>query len=118
MHISSLREAPQGLFELAGDGIAPGRAREIHTALEDVGRLGNPARLAEQHARCGTGGGLQQPHQPDVVAGQLENGCQQVRIERRLIEGLGSQPRSAGNLLGPRIVLLAVADEDREERRM
>src|SRR5437588_12360842 len=51
------------------------------------------------------------------MTGYLEDDCEKVGVERRLIEDFSADPLTTGDLLRPRVILLAVADEHREQRR-
>ena len=69
----------------------------------------------EQHARRGAGERLQDPDQEHVVAGQLVQNPEEVRVQRRLVEDLGAEPLTARDLPRPSVVAFAVDYEDGEE---
>ena len=75
------------------------------------------ARLHQERARGGPEHGLHDAHQQQVVTGDFVEHCEQVGVERRLVEHLAAQPLTAGDLLGPGVVLTAVTHQDLEDRR-
>src|SRR5262249_48846697 len=76
------------------------------------------SRKIEECAGCRSDRSLDETDGEQVVTDEGVDGAQKIRVERRLVEDVPTDPLASGNASCPLVVSVRVAQEDCEERRL